>query len=528
MEPLAQLLMHLQTVALPDLPVYGVDDIAIEIESGARWLARIVPHLAPRLNVLRGGITSRLATLDDRLLTCHGDFYDDQVLISTNGLAIIDLDEMRLSHPLLDVGNMLAHLTVADARGDDVGAARDAFLTAVRKETRWPENEIALFETLAVLKLAPEPFRRLEPDWVEGIERTLELAEACFERTMQTLPRATVNGSHGGSTDGPVDPALPQLRVLQDPVTMSEKLADAIGEVSVDVTGIQLVRHKPGRRAVLRYEFNRQSSSDPAGSLLYAKTFASGRGPRVYEISQQICSAEAFGPRVSLPEPLAYLPNVQLLVQKPVPGAPVQAALLAGDVDLASKIATALHHFHISSLDLGRAHNLTQELSPLAMRTEQVIARCPELRNRIEFCLRRIHEIAETAIPWRWQPVHRDFYHAQVLIDDGSLAVLDLDDAAMSEPAIDVANFVAHLILLEIEHQANGAVLGPVTHSFVSAYERLDSNLDSHLIRFLTATTLLRLAGIHVSRSDGERLATALLERAEDLLAVEMPVKALL
>ena len=521
-ELLAETLRRVQSVAIPGLPSHGIEDIAAEIARGAGWLARIVPHLASRLSDLSDRITSRLASLDDRLTTCHGDFYDDQALVSADDLAIIDLDEMCLSHPLLDAGNMLAHLTVAAARGDDVGAARDAFLTAVRRGARWSEVEIALFEALAVLKLAPGPFRRLESDWAEGIERILELAEACLRGSERTLSPAGVNGSHGPLAD----PALPQLSTLQDRAAMSAKLAAATGDPSLIVTDIDIVRHKPGRRAILRYEIARRGAGEGGSGLLYGKTFASERGPRVFAICWEICAARAFGPGVSLPAPVAFLPDLKLLVQQPVAGLTAEEALLAGDVGLAATIATALHRFHTSGLDLGRAHGLAQELSPLPMRTEQVIARCPELRPLTEICLARLQEIGENSVLWRWRPVHRDFYHAQVLIDDGSLAVLDLDDAALSEPAVDVANFAAHLFLLEIQHPANRAALISAAHTFTHTYRHLDPDLDRHLTRFLTATTLVRLAGIHVSRADGERIATALLERACVLLAMVVVARA--
>lgn len=518
MEPLARSLRHVQSVAIPDLPRHGPEAIAAEIENHTRWLSRITPHLAPRLRDLSHRITSRLASLDQRLTTSHGDFYDDQALVSAGGLAIIDLDELRLSHPLLDAGNMLAHLTVAAARGVDLGPARDAFLTAVRQDTPWPEKEIALFEALALLKLAPGPFRRLEPDWAEGIERILELAEACLAQSAPARSPASAIGSRGDRTD----PALLQLDTLQDRAAMSVKLAEATGDPSLTVTSIDLVRHKAGRRAVLRYEITGQSTGAAPADLLYGKTFASERGPRVQEISRLICSAAAFGPRVSLPDPVVYLPEVKLLVQKPVPGAPAAASLLAGDVALAGGIATALHRFHASGLNLGRAHDLARELSPLATRTDQVVARCPELRTCAEACLARIHEISQHPFPWRSRPVHRDFYHDQVLVADGKLAVLDLDDAALSEPTVDVANFAAHLMLLRAVNHGHAAALTTVEHAFMDTYRRLDPHLDRQLTRFLTATTLVRLAGIHVSRPNGESVAAALLDRAGVFLNMDI------
>lgn len=125
-----------------------------------------------------------------------------------------------------------------------------------------------------------------------------------------------------------------------------------------------------------------------------------------------------------------------------------------------------------------------------------------------------------TVRSWRFQPVHRDFYHDQVLIHGDRLAVLDLDDAAMSEPAVDVANFVAHLMLLSVQHDRGCEGLQPAIDAFLARSHALDPGLDRELVTFLTATSLVRLAGIHVNRRQGQRMARELLLAAAARLMV--------
>ena len=42
--------------------------------------------------------------------------------------------------------------------------------------------------------------------------------------------------------------------------------------------------------------------------------------------------------------------------------------------------------------------------------------------------------------------VHRDFYHDQVIADGDVCRLVDLDLVAVGDPALDIGNFLAHLI----------------------------------------------------------------------------------
>ena len=95
--------------------------------------------------------------------------------------------------------------------------------------------------------------------------------------------------------------------------------------------------------------------------------------------------------------------------------------------------------------------------------------------------------------------------------------MLDFDDAALSEPAVDVANFLAHLRLLALQRTGEPGALAGVA-AFEDRYHHLDPDLDPALIRFLEGATLLRLAEIHLPRARGMWLARRLLAESERLL----------
>jgi Ser/Thr protein kinase RdoA (MazF antagonist) len=143
-----------------------------------------------------------------------------------------------------------------------------------------------------------------------------------------------------------------------------------------------------------------------------------------------------------------------------------------------------------------------------------VVQRDAALGDLARALFNRVSAVDPDELAWRWQPVHRDIYHEQVLVDGDSLAVIDLDDAAMSEPAVDVANVVAHLMLLGAQQGSDVHALQPAIHAFLRRAHARDPGLEPTLVAFLVATTLVRLSGIHIGRERGVAIAHDLLHAA--------------
>lgn len=489
-EPLADALWQLQSIDLPSLPEHDLSAEIATLREVQTQISTLLPHLAPRLETLVRHIEQGLEGVDDILVTSHGDFYDDQSLVGEDGLSLIDLEAMRRSHPLLDAGNMLAHFSAgAKSPEGNLSAARRVFLDQTNQHFNVNESVVRLFEAAGILKLAPGPFRRLEENWSRGVERLISLAEMVLE----------IN-----STSSIIDPALPQLQDILDVNKMSDAISAVLEDDQATLKNVELVRHKPGRRAILRFDLSDSTA-------LYGKTFASKRGPKVFTITEKLSTSRAFGPDVLTPDAVAYLSDSKLMLLSEVSGEPIENQLCAGDTDLAERIAFALFHLHSSNVDLGRWHDMEKELSPLDARCADIMKHASALSDEAEDLLIDLMSFDHHAMCWRFRPIHRDMYHDQVLMAKEKLVVLDLDDASMSEPAIDVANFATHLMLLGLQKAQDAEAYRPLIDAFLNQYAELDPDLDSGLVDYLTATTALRLAGIHVSRANGVEVARGLL-----------------
>jgi hypothetical protein len=212
---------------------HGWAQEAAALAASARAVGVLCPGLAAEAAALAERIVEALGRIPPVLRTLHGDFYDDQVLVAGDGAVLIDLDGMRLGHPLLDVGNFLAHLSASDERP----AGREAFLDGYGRTT---EPHAGTFEAAALLQLAVGPFRRLEPGWPDEVERRLRVAASRLGEPPRPLAHR-------------VDPAMPQLAALRDPALVGDILGDVYGR-PVEVTDLAIVRHKLGRRCTLRYD----------------------------------------------------------------------------------------------------------------------------------------------------------------------------------------------------------------------------------------------------------------------------------
>jgi aminoglycoside phosphotransferase (APT) family kinase protein len=487
-----------------NLPLLAKRNKEGAVLGAARTLATVCPEAGPLALRLGAGLAARLAESPIARAPVHGDFYDDQVLVADAGVVLLDFDAAGLGNPLLDVGNFLAHLTAR--RGE---RSRDIFLDAYAAVRPAVTEDAPLFEAAALLRIGITPFRWLMPDWPDEAQRRVQLAATRLEDDRRSRRFSF----------SPTDARLPQLELLQDPPQVARELEQLLDEGPVEVVQATVVRHKPGRRCLLRYDVRVGLDRDARRETFYGKVFASGRGSQVHERLRAVASVAACGPQVSIPEPVGYVRPLKLLVQRAVPGEPCDSRLLAGDKALAARIANALHSLHESSARLERHHRLGDELAPLAGRVERLAAASSVLAPRARRCLELVERRAGRSWSWRSRPVHRDFYHDQVLVHDEGLSVLDWDDAAMSEPAVDVANFLAHLRLLALQRTGRPDALDNASAALSERYRRLDAGFDPVLVRFLESTTLLRLAEIHLSRARGEWLAGRLLEQSEFLLA---------
>jgi hypothetical protein len=151
----------------PEDSVQPRDDVD-ELERQAVALRAADPALASRWT----GIMERLEAMDSSpvsLVPSHGALRTDQVVLSPQGPALLDLDSFCAARPARDLGNLLAYLRwramrrPADAAAAAIG--RGALLEGYAEVASGPDPaDLDRHEGLSLLKIAARRYRNLDVD----------------------------------------------------------------------------------------------------------------------------------------------------------------------------------------------------------------------------------------------------------------------------------------------------------------------------------------------------------------------------
>lgn len=178
MRPAVEALTQLHATRVTELPVPTPGKDGETIVTAARLVSRLLPDLEAEVHQVAAALLAELRGAVAPPVTVHGDFYDDQVIVSPAGVMLLDLEATRLGHPLLDVGNFLAHLSIFPEECAGIGdRARSEFLAAYEAHDPSGLDQAPLFEAAALLPLVVNPFRRLDPAWPVLLERNLRLVQ---------------------------------------------------------------------------------------------------------------------------------------------------------------------------------------------------------------------------------------------------------------------------------------------------------------------------------------------------------------
>jgi Ser/Thr protein kinase RdoA (MazF antagonist) len=240
---------------------------------------------------------------------------------------------------------------------------------------------------------------------------------------------------------------------------------------------LRVLKHKPGRRLTLAARGRRGS----AVVKLYASLRAAVVAARV--------GALASGPvEPATPRVLHADPELHLVVLSWVPGSTLGRAVRRGDGESCRRAGAALggwhRHWSATAPAVLAPHSLDRELAILhaaAARSAWPGARAA---------------VARTPLPGSWEPrtvVHRDLYEEQILLDR-RVGLIDLDDAALGPPELDVGNLLAHLDLLALGVRRD---LRRLASTLLTGYQLAGPDLDPALVIACRRLTLLRLACVH-------------------------------
>lgn len=296
---------------------------------------------------------------------------------------------------------------------------------------------------------------------------------------------------------GSEDKALPARDDLTDPERARRLLEDAI-QVNHPDTRIRscrpdVRRYKPGSRCTVLYELDLEPGSTGPGAVV-AKTYRGDKGCNAFQGMRSLWLADVnYRGNVGLAEPLAYLPDLRVLVQSVVPEeitlkelvrevfATGSEQALEGLHAQLAKAAVGLADVHTSGVVHGETVTWKDELADVAELLDRLRPSLPEVVDSITPLLDTLEKEESQAGAEPAVPTHRSFRPAQVLIAQGKISFIDFDGLCMAEPALDVAMFRAALRDAGTRGKDKSAAFGP------AEVERGLAMLDAACDAFLSA-----------------------------------------
>ena len=243
------------------------------------------------------------------------------------------------------------------------------------------------------------------------------------------------------------------LDVVLDPERMRARLEAVararFGAAAVDAIDLEVFR-RHYNRWVVRYDVVlRGAGGETRAWSVIGKVIPRAAGERLDRHMRRLVEAgfdrdPADG--IAIPEPLAWIRELELHLQECIPGESVRDRLKRAPDPAAFRLAgAALAKLHRSRAYLGVARTLDDHLERCHPRHPVLSAVAPAWADSVA----RIVEGARAAIarlgPTPVTPVHGDFHLGQVHVDGERAWLVDLDAAGMADPASDLGNLLVFL-----------------------------------------------------------------------------------
>jgi aminoglycoside phosphotransferase (APT) family kinase protein len=199
--------------------------------------------------------------------------------------------------------------------------------------------------------------------------------------------------------------------------------------------------------------------------------------------------------------PLAYWPDLRMLIQPAVVGMELNTLAFADAEDLtrreqwlraAGRSLAALHGSAGTAAPQRTWGDDLVELeeydAPLAQVVPPLAARFREARDALAAAAADHAEPAPVAS-------HGTFRTDQLLIEDSGLVMIDLDSFCWANPARDIGNFLAYLRWKAIRRPAQDDFIAVAGRAFLAGYAAVRPLPDATWRAFYEAVSLLKIAG---------------------------------
>lgn len=324
----------------------------------------------------------------------------------------------------------------------------------------------------------------------------------------------------------PYDPGLPSLEILtqiQDQSPISKKLGSALGG-EIEISNIEILGYRLEKRCVIRYTVEIKDGSSGARKIV-AKAYRPSRFANILK-SIAALKNKGFGydspDGITVPRILAGDTELSVVFMEDAPGISLHFLM---EKDIFAKACSAagstLRKLHNLGADDLKNHTKLDELGNLRKLLELINNMYPDLEDTFN---KELENLTKSAVVEYSENVfsHRDFFDKQMLFSENRLTLLDYDNAASADRALDMGNFIAHLALRKMQHPDCSGNIRSGSEAFMTAYGDFKESFLARTIWWIRASRL-RLAALYLLRPRWRDLARELLTHPIDLLGKPVP-----
>jgi aminoglycoside phosphotransferase (APT) family kinase protein len=259
---------------------------------------------------------------------------------------------------------------------------------------------------------------------------------------------------------------------------------------------------------------------------LIGKVYAKDRSD-VYTLMEEISragfgSAQAF----SIPQPVAYLRDLQLLLQEKVDGQPATESFLSEDESeraaAAQRCGQWLAKFHAIAPRLGRRFQLPAYLVSIEKWFQRLAALGEPFADKAGRLFKQL-EIAASALEHtEYCTIHGDFTHHQMIFAQTSTVTVDWDNYALADPSRDLARFMVGLKRLALRRLGSIRALDNAAEVFLKSYAAMHHADRARQLAFQKAAICLEHAKHDVHKQAGRWRERAEVTLDEGLRILEL------
>jgi aminoglycoside phosphotransferase (APT) family kinase protein len=370
------------------------------------------------------------------------------------------------------------------------------------------------------------------PTWVESANQTslfehwvLPINAAFYAFVLFGLLSVVAHRRKSGlpAAPGPSDSALSTDTIAEDPnfpylanVLDAKELREEFRQHSIPAwEGLEELRVN-----VLKWHWTKRRTFEVVfrGHLL-GKVYPTDRHD-VYEYMESLKQAgfdrEA---EFSIPQPIAYLPSLRLLLQERVVGQPAKDIFLSGDerqrAEVAERCALWLARFHAVAPRLGLVAALKEELSRMQGWTDCLVRMGEPFASRAGLLFQQLEAAASTLGPGELCAGHGSYSPEHVILIKNRTVTIDWDDYDVGEPGRDVARFIVAVQRLALGRLKSIRALDAVVEAFQRTYLEAGRPEVASRLGFFRAAMCLQLAMycvFHHPDKPGQKKASAMLD----------------